>query len=186
MRLAKFGTDAYRRCRLGQWYYGRHSPAIGNDPGFVALGEVHQTMHDCARKLTRSAQKGKAIPESVYERFMDTVLALSEHIRKLQYGILSVLAHSDPLTGICNRLTSQSILEEERARFERTQQPCCVVLVDLDHFGEKEIFVTASFGIAYFTIGLSSEEVIDRADRALYQAKRAGRNQVRIWSPEGG
>ena len=38
--------------------------------------------------------------------------------------------------------------------------------------------VTASIGTAELTSGLASEEVIDRADRALYHAKRRGRDRV--------
>jgi diguanylate cyclase (GGDEF)-like protein len=40
--------------------------------------------------------------------------------------------------------------------------------------------VTASFGVAESRAGDSSEDVVGRADAALYLAKRGGRNQVRI------
>jgi len=38
--------------------------------------------------------------------------------------------------------------------------------------------VTASWGIALWEAGESIQACIDRADAALYRAKRAGRNQV--------
>jgi two-component system, cell cycle response regulator len=38
--------------------------------------------------------------------------------------------------------------------------------------------VTASFGVAAYTIGETLEHVIDRADRAMYLAKSGGRNRV--------
>lgn len=45
------------------------------------------------------------------------------------------------------------------------------------HNGE-EIRVTASFGVAALEAGPPVEESIDRADKALYRAKEAGRNRV--------
>jgi diguanylate cyclase len=37
---------------------------------------------------------------------------------------------------------------------------------------------TASIGVSSYAKGESIEQVIERADQALYQAKRAGRNRV--------
>lgn len=42
----------------------------------------------------------------------------------------------------------------------------------------EEIQVTASIGVATMTPGLSLERLEDRADQAMYEAKRAGRNRV--------
>jgi diguanylate cyclase (GGDEF)-like protein len=47
--------------------------------------------------------------------------------------------------------------------------------------GVKSLPVTASFGVAELTAGTSVEEVIARADAALYAAKRQGRNRVELW-----
>jgi two-component system cell cycle response regulator len=49
----------------------------------------------------------------------------------------------------------------------------------LDHTGDP-IPVTASFGLAVLESGESIESVIDRADRAMYAGKTAGRNCVRV------
>lgn len=46
--------------------------------------------------------------------------------------------------------------------------------------GEKLGRITLSGGVAAFQKGESIESVIERADRALYNAKRAGRNQILI------
>ena len=45
----------------------------------------------------------------------------------------------------------------------------------------KAIMVTASFGITILDPSLSVEESINRADTALYSAKKAGRNRGCIW-----
>ena len=44
----------------------------------------------------------------------------------------------------------------------------------------KEISVTASLGLAYSTTGEAPGDVIKRADKALYQAKRKGRNRLMV------
>ncbi|MBI2891780.1 MAG: GGDEF domain-containing protein [Nitrospirae bacterium] len=57
-------------------------------------------------------------------------------------------------------------------------------------FVEKEgaFTVTVSVGVCVVngtSEGLTGESVIERADRALYQAKEGGRNCVRVWEEEG-
>ena len=48
------------------------------------------------------------------------------------------------------------------------------------HFSGEPVTITFSAGLAAFGPGDSEETVFDRADRALYQAKDAGRNRVNI------
>ena len=45
----------------------------------------------------------------------------------------------------------------------------------------KRINVTASFGVAKMGFGIAINDIIDRADKALYEAKLNSRNQVCIW-----
>jgi diguanylate cyclase (GGDEF)-like protein len=51
----------------------------------------------------------------------------------------------------------------------------------LAHHNLKPILVTASFELALLDPDVSVEEAIHRVDQALYAAKTAGRNCVRIW-----
>ena len=43
-------------------------------------------------------------------------------------------------------------------------------------------YKTASFGISEFHTGISSEQLLDNADRALYKSKNGGRNQINSFS----
>ncbi|MBL8690516.1 MAG: diguanylate cyclase [Rhodospirillaceae bacterium] len=47
--------------------------------------------------------------------------------------------------------------------------------------GGKSLPVTCSFGVALMTADAKVDEVIARADAALYKAKNLGRNRVEIW-----
>ncbi|MDR3576500.1 MAG: diguanylate cyclase [Anaerolineaceae bacterium] len=51
-----------------------------------------------------------------------------------------------------------------------------------------QLYVTISFGIATLNAseGISLDELIDRADTALYIAKNSGRNQIRAWEEKVG
>jgi diguanylate cyclase len=44
--------------------------------------------------------------------------------------------------------------------------------------GEESITITASCGIAEYAMGESARELVHRADEALYEAKRTGKNRV--------
>ncbi len=54
------------------------------------------------------------------------------------------------------------------------------------HFRGEPVSVTFSAGLAGFIAGDTEESVFDRADRALYQAKDAGRDQVMIGDSTAG
>lgn len=49
----------------------------------------------------------------------------------------------------------------------------------------KPVRVTATFGLTILSADLSVEESLERADNALYDGKRAGRNRVTIHSGDG-
>jgi len=51
--------------------------------------------------------------------------------------------------------------------------------------GEQSIHITASVGVALFD-DHKAEEVLEFADFAMYEAKRAGRNRVAMYRPSGG
>jgi diguanylate cyclase (GGDEF)-like protein len=80
-------------------------------------------------------------------------------------------------------LTSASGSEEEVARqttariFESLKNPI--------NIGEAGVHIGASCGISFFPRHTSeSDELFNLADKALYIAKRTGKNRSLIWSPE--
>lgn len=51
------------------------------------------------------------------------------------------------------------------------------------HFSGEPVRITVSVGVSPFGAGDSADQVFDRADRALYQAKDAGRDQIKVDDP---
>ena len=47
-----------------------------------------------------------------------------------------------------------------------------------------EVRITASFGVAWMAPGQTLEQALARADAMLYEAKRAGRDRVRLVKEE--
>ena len=171
---------------------------------------------------------------------------LMDHQKRLEE-----MSITDELTGLWNKREFNNQLEREFARAERTNRPCSLVFIDIDHFkkindtyghaagdnvlqttsllirkglrpidiasryggeeiviifpetikqkaihiaerirkdiesynfelsDEQKIRLTASFGVAgYPEDGKTQHEVLDKADKAMYLAKKSGRNQV--------
>ena len=72
-----------------------------------------------------------------------------------------------------------SPLEFARKRAEEIRQKCAALTIEKRG---TQLDVTLSFGIAVCPDhGLDGEEVIIKADQALYQSKAAGRNRVTVW-----
>ena len=55
--------------------------------------------------------------------------------------------------------------------------------MDLTHDG-RPLAVTLSFGVTERAPGQTAEQMFDDADRALYEAKRGGRNRVVAHAPQ--
>ena len=73
----------------------------------------------------------------------------------------------------------EPILEEVRTQIETMP----VEVYDPKKKKTIQASVTASFGVALSTPGELADEVLMRADKALYQAKRKGRNCVVFSKP---
>ncbi|MCQ2097519.1 MAG: diguanylate cyclase [Fibrobacter sp.] len=52
------------------------------------------------------------------------------------------------------------------------------------HYGDYTINVTITLGVSRFDHKLGADRSIQLADKALYQGKESGRNQVVVWKPE--
>ncbi len=94
---------------------------------------------------------------------------------------------------ICGRYGGEEFLILASIALEYSVQYAAKLHAAIDShvfvFQDKSLHVTVSIGLADVRPGMKDHrELIDRADRALYQAKEDGRNLIRIWKekPEGG
>jgi len=90
---------------------------------------------------------------------------------------------SCPGMDYCSLAITRSMGMAERIRHRLETTPMEVA-------GHASVIVTASIGIAGIDVGtsdavLSPAALIDRADRALYQAKHLGRNRIEMWDAGG-
>lgn len=90
-----------------------------------------------------------------------------------EFGLLLVQAGSDEATIITNRLRERVA----KQRFPLPELPTSMS-------GPADIPVTVSIGVAQLIESDDLESLLHRADQALYEAKAAGRNQVRVVAAE--
>ncbi len=98
-------------------------------------------------------------------------IAARMHERIRPYDSVYRLGGDEVLICLPDTGTSQALAVVERL---------CPGIATLDIGGGRSI--TASFGIAPLDPSNAIEEVIDRADAALYAAKRNGGNAIVVWS----
>lgn len=78
-------------------------------------------------------------------------------------------------------LLKDTALPEALAVLERLRADLAATPVQLAD--GQVLHVTASFGAAQAAAGLTVDQLVDRADQALYAAKHGGRNRVEAWAP---
>lgn len=198
--------------------------------------------------MTRGAISPELLRPTGAQDELDTMLAeLAALLDRLarQRELLEQQAASDPLTGLANRRTLQTALEEEVRRAHRYRRPLSLLLIDIDHFknindqfghaagdqvlralveemnrntrhsdllarfgGEEFVLllpetgeeaaqelaellrqrtanlhglpcpITISIGCASLRDDEVPASLLERADQAMYRAKRGGRDQV--------
>lgn len=257
--LAKicFSNDSYRRCGFGQWYYSQSSPILSDHSVFILIGQIHRDLHHSAFVLAEKIKHDKTIFVKDYDVFIAKEQDFSKRIFDLRDELREILFEFDSLTDTFNRQAFFRILSYEYERASRTGQPCCICMVDLDHFktvndtyghlvgdrvlhavahhltdklrpydsmgryggeefliclpstklnmakkivnrlriglfslsidldNDKQLNITASFGIAKMATNIPLYGNIDRADEALYAAKHGGRNQAIVYEEIG-
>ena len=162
---------------------------MANTDGLTGLYN-HRYLHERLKQEIERAER--------YERPLSVVMADLDHFKtfndtyghphgdKVLIAIASTLRQLSRASDIVARyggeeftmILPETRAEEARALAERTRQ--CVAALDLANQGADAIAVTLSLGVASLQPGQTAETLIEAADTALYEAKRAGRNRVAL------
>jgi diguanylate cyclase (GGDEF)-like protein len=129
-----YSRESFRQCRFGRWYHGQPSPALHEYSGFEVIDRTHRRLHETTFALAEKIKRGKKISIRDYDNLIDKEWKFSNAVFGLRDELLETLFEFDPLTGILNRQAFSRILTREYARASRTNQPCCICMVDLDYF----------------------------------------------------
>lgn len=135
----------------------------GGDVSFVILDVDHfKSFNDTHGHLV-----GDQVLKSVSKALQDTIRDsdIPARIGGEEFGVL---------------MTSTNLVEAAKGA-ERLREAIEKTTIEVDG---KKLKVTASFGVTEILYGEESEEVVERADKALYAAKSNGRN--RVWMNDQG
>jgi len=128
--------EAHKECRFGQWYYSQKAPEVLEHPGFIATGEAHQRMHSLASQLLLHSNEQRPILPLEYDHFANALEQMRLELSTLKHELEDLLYNRDTLTGTINRINMLPLLRERQETVKRLNRPCCIAMIDIDHFKE--------------------------------------------------
>jgi diguanylate cyclase (GGDEF)-like protein len=126
--------DSASRCAFGCWYLGLPKALRERDDTLSIMWELHDRMHGAARELLTAHLRHAPIPPATFDAFVDLAQDFKLSLLKYQRRIISEVCTLDPLTGAGNRYAMDLRLTEEWERTRRSNLPCSLCLLDIDHF----------------------------------------------------
>jgi diguanylate cyclase (GGDEF)-like protein len=127
-------NDAHRRCGFGRWYYGSPASSLRAHAVFATMDVEHEHMHRLAAQLLKASDADSGIAPEAYDHFANALDRLRLQIHTLICELEDSLVHHDSLTGAESRIDMLTKLAEMRALGKRQHHPCCIALMDVDHF----------------------------------------------------
>jgi diguanylate cyclase (GGDEF)-like protein len=131
---ADLADDAHLRSSFGLWYHSGQSSPLTDHDGFRELADVQKALHDVAKIALARVMAGDRPSEQEHDQFVDLALKINTRLRQFQLDIIGDLLATDSLTGCYSRRGMIARLQAEQERAGRIERPCCVCLMDFDHF----------------------------------------------------
>lgn len=231
------------------WAHGKHRTVLHSSALLADLDhQIEQLQSDVVALFTGPTHVPSLSGQ--YQQLQQRTGCVASGLRTLFAEVWNLLANIDPMTGLGNRTAMVRRLAIELERYQRSQQSCCVAVIDLDDFkpindsyghptGDRvlrsiasllaagirpydDVFryggdefvlclpnsdlrtawgvverlrlkvaswsipvrddcrlrTTVSIGVASLTTDQGTDGALERADQALYVAKRNGRNTI--------
>lgn len=134
VNMVDLTEDAHLRTPFGQWYYSLESNPLSENSEFQALAVTQQNMHNVTRVALQEVLEKRRLEPELFDRCIDLALRLNTTLRHVQLEVIGELLSTDSLTGCASRRGMLVRLHEEQERSLRIQRPCCLCLLDFDHF----------------------------------------------------
>ena len=121
-------------CKAGEWYYSVSETALLTNEDFIKIGENHKDLHNIAYKLLSEYSKNNCISSKTYDNFSHIHDIFFDSFQSFVKKIEITQNQYDYLTKLPNRKSFNLILNKEFQRLQRSNEKCCIVLADIDHF----------------------------------------------------
>jgi diguanylate cyclase len=126
--------NAHRISNFGKWYYKQSTPSLTEHTLFVSIDQANRELHQLAKALAMKVKNTEELSQQEYDDFLMKEIKFSGNLIKLRDEFHQALFSFDSLTRVLNRQAFLRILTQEYARASRMGKPCCIAMVDLDHF----------------------------------------------------
>ena len=130
---ADLKPDAHHHCRFGQWYDREAMGALRDQPAFVAVGEAHRTMHNCARRLLQRVHDRLPVVADELDQFDDFRDRMRLAFDTLRRDLPDYFQNRDPLADVRDSTGVISDLREQQALIRPGLQQCALAVIDIDH-----------------------------------------------------
>ncbi|MDP4013620.1 MAG: diguanylate cyclase [Candidatus Nanopelagicales bacterium] len=124
--------DAHNLCGFGQWLYGDGADLLESDDRIQSVERIHRRMHDRAREMLRSARQSGQVDPAEYDDLLNLRGVFHTRVKTWQRGLLKQLFNTDPLTGLLNRRSLDSLLGDMICECANFDDGCQIAIVNVD------------------------------------------------------
>jgi diguanylate cyclase (GGDEF)-like protein len=108
--------------------------SVQDQPALDRLVAHYDQLHRMARLVLLKAPEGESVPVGDYDAVATKYEELVLGLRRFERALSTAESGLDTLTGLRSRTGMRDDLTRELRRFERTNKPFCIAMLDLDHF----------------------------------------------------
>ena len=129
-----FTGSVLLHCRFSRWYYEQAPAELWGQRVFKAIGAEHERLLGVAARMLREVATDAPTAREDFEDLVAGSARLRLELDALRQALQGALRNRDALTGAYERAEMLPDLRERHELARRRVQPCCVALMDLDHF----------------------------------------------------